>query len=140
MALADVYTGRYSSGQEMEPGDRTLGAPPCHCTIAIGALERASNAIACADIETRCRAVATATEAMTSLFLEFDGINQDFSAQGAGRLYKSILAQLLGINLHNNPEMAREAIAMIERLRHACARWSGTGAPSTDTAVHRAEP
>ena len=75
MALANVRTSGDPSGVEMKPGDRTLGAPSCHCAIAIGALERVSNAIACADIEARCKAVATATEAMTSHFLEFDGID-----------------------------------------------------------------
>ncbi len=140
MALADAHTKGYPSGLEMEPGDRTLCAPPCHCAIATGALEAALNAIACADIEARFKAVAAATEAVTSLFLQYDGVNQGFSAQGAGQLYESILGRLLGVNRHNSPEMAREAIAMIERLRDACARWSGAGSPSAETAVHRTEP
>ncbi len=140
MALADIHTSGYPGGLEKEPGDRVPDSPPCYCGIAIDALEKASNAIACADIEARCEAVATATEAMTSLFLEFDGINQDFLAQGAGRRYESILERLLDINLHNNSEIAHEAIAMIERLRDDCAHRSGAGAPSTKTAMHRADP
>ena len=140
MALADVQTSGYPSDQEITPGDRTLGSPPYYCAIAIGALEKASNAIEGADIAARCKAVATATEAMTSLFLEFDGINQAFSAQGDGRLYETILGRLLRVNLHNNSEMAREAIAMIERLRNSCARWSSAETPSPMTAAYRTEP
>ena len=84
--------------------------------------------------------MATATEAMTSLFLEFDGIGQDFSTQGAGRLYETILGRLLSINLHNNAEIAGEAIAMIERLRVTSPRGRGTGALAREIALHRINP
>ncbi len=130
MALTDMHTSRDARGLEMEPGGLLPAAPPYHCAVAIGALERATNAIACADIEARCKAVATATEAMTALFLDFDGKCQDFPAQGAGPLYESILGRLLNINLYNNSECAHEAIAMIEQLRDAYApavKWAGHG-------------
>lgn len=139
MALVDLHTSGYRPHPDMDAGDWALCAPPCHCAIAIGALDKATLAIAYSDIEARCVAVATATEAMTSLFLEFDGINQDFAAQGAGRLYESILGCLMRINLDNDSEMAREAIAMIERLRDACARWNGADARPKKMAVRRAE-
>lgn len=133
MALTDMHTSRHASGLEMESGGLPPGVPPYHCTVAIDALEKASYAIACADIEARCKAVAAATEAMTSLFLEFDGIGQDFPAQGAGPLYESILGRLLNINLYNNSESAHEAIAMIEQLRDAYT-------PSVKLAGHGAKP
>lgn len=136
MALANADTNRYSSGWDLDPGGRALSVPPCYCSIAIEALESVSAANSGADIEARCKAVATATEAMTSLFLESDGIVQELSAQGADRLYETILGHLLRINLHNNPGMTRKAIATIERLRNSGKNWNGATSLPSKMAAH----
>jgi len=137
MAFADVYTSGYPRAQDLEVGEQSLNSLPYYCAIATSALEQASDAIACDNFAARCKAVATATEAMTSLFLELDGINRTFSIQDTGRLYESILRQLLNVNLNNNPETVREAAATIKRLHDASAHWNGGSAPSSKTAAYR---
>jgi len=133
MALADARLSGYPCGSQvgldMGPADPTPCAPPCHCAIAIRALEHAMRAIARDDIAARCEAVAAATEAATCLFLEPDKIVQEIPGPDLGRLFDSILGRLLRINLHSDAGAVRETAAVFARLRGICRRWDGTGRP-----------
>ena len=139
MAFADANNITHASVLEMEPDEGTSCARVRHCNAAIEALGRALKAIACDDIEGRCFAVTTATEATTAFFLELDSARQGQLGQSPNRLYESILARLIVVNLRNEANEARAAISMIERLRDACTPPSGEPWPQAEIAI-QSEP
>lgn len=84
---------------------------------AIAALGDAITAIAKDDIEGRCAAVCAATEAVTMLYLNLDVRRFGELADDLASVYGHILDALVGINLYNDPGIARDAIELIESLR-----------------------
>ncbi len=84
---------------------------------AIAALEAAIEAIDRDDIEGRCRGVYTATETVTSLYLNLDIRRFGEYADDLTDLYGHILGCLVGINFYNDPKIAGDAIELLHSLR-----------------------
>ncbi|MHA1152073.1 MAG: flagellar protein FliS [Alphaproteobacteria bacterium] len=84
---------------------------------AIAALEAAVEAIGRDDIDGRCRGVYTATEAVTSLYLNLDVKRFGELADDLADLYGHILGCLVGINYYNDLRIARDAIELLHGLK-----------------------
>ncbi len=93
--------------------------------VAIAALEAAIEAIDRDDIEGRCRSVYTATEAVTSLYLNLDVKRFGELADDLAELYGHILGCLVGINYYNDVRTAGEAIELLHTLNEQ--RSAATG-------------
>ena len=83
---------------------------------AIAALEAAIEAIGRDDIEGRCRGVYTATETVTSLYLNLDIRRFGEYVDDLADLYGHILGCLVGINFYNDPKIAGDAIELLHSL------------------------
>ena len=92
---------------------------------AIAALEAAVEAIDRDDIEVRCRGVYTATEAVTSLYLNLDVKRFGELADDLAELYGHILGCLVGINYYNDIRIADDAIELLHALNEQ--RSAATG-------------
>ena len=101
---------------------------------AIAALGAVIAAISADDIEARCTAICTATEVITTLHLNLDFRRCGESADDLAGLYGHILGRLIGVNLYNDPGIAREVIELLEPLRHS---WTGPNGMITASAPLR---
>jgi flagellar protein FliS len=101
---------------------------------AIAALGEAIAAIAADDIEARCTAICAATEAITTLYLNLDIRRCGETADDLADLYGHVLGRLIGVNLYNDPEIAREVIELLEPLRHS---WTAPNGMITASAPLR---
>ena len=101
---------------------------------AIAALGEAIAAIAADDIEARCTAIGAATEAITMLHLNLNIRRCGETADDLAGLYSHILGHLIGVNLYNDPGIAREVIELLEPLRHS---WRAPNGMITASAPRR---
>jgi len=85
----------------------------------ITALEDAIEAIAEGDIERRFNSVVVATGLIAELAKALDEENGGEIAQNLGQLYIFILTHLPNVNIHNDPNPARNAIRLLKPLRDA---------------------
>ena len=83
---------------------------------AIAALRQAIHAIENADIERRWRANQHAIEIIGHLMTTLDKERGGEIAANLERLYTFIIGHLVNVDLHNDPEPAREAIGLLEPL------------------------
>lgn len=81
-------------------------------TAAIKAMQRG-------DIEERCNRVNVVTEIIATLHMSLDLEQGGEIADQLGRLYRFVLAQLIGININNDAEGAAKVIDMLLPLRDA---------------------
>jgi len=112
MALAATY--RYM--------DDTALVCPSRATVllydnALAALRAAIEAIEIDDVEARCTAVRTATEVVTTLYLNIDVQRDGEIADGLSKLYSHVVGLLLRVNLYNDAKIAERAIDLLEPLR-----------------------
>ncbi len=102
--------------------DEILRANPSRMVVMIydetlAALNLAIAAIENDDIETRCNAVNSASELVAALYLCLDLDQGGEVAENLSHLYGFILRRLPGVNIHNDPEFAEEAIRLLTPLR-----------------------
>ena len=102
--------------------DDTVLACPSRATVrlydsAIAALRAAVEAIELDDVEARCRAVRTATEVVTTLYLHIDVQRDGEVADGLSQIYSHVVGLLLRVNLYNDAWFAERAIDLLEPLR-----------------------
>ncbi len=112
MALAASY--RYMSDFAQAHPDRDS---VMLYDAAIGALEATVEAIERDDIEGRCHGVYSATEAVTSLYLNLDVKRFGELADDLADLYGHILGCLVGINFYNDVRIANDAIELLHALK-----------------------
>ena len=84
---------------------------------AIGALKAAIDAIEDGEIERRFNAIAMASEFVAHLYMTLDVERGGEVAENLARIYSFILGNLAFVNIHNDPKIARDAIALLEPLR-----------------------
>lgn len=88
---------------------------------AISSLERAVAAISDQDAAARNSAVQSATEALTTLYLDLDVRRCSRIADQLPALYGHLLGRLLRINLYNDPRIAIELIELLAPMARAWA-------------------
>ncbi len=84
---------------------------------AIAALKAAIASIGGDNVEGRSAAVGSATEAVTTLYLNLDVKRSGEIADNLANLYGHVLGRLMRINLYNDPGIAEELIGLHEPLR-----------------------
>lgn len=97
-------------------------------TAAIKAMQRN-------DIEERCNRINVVTEIVATLHMSLDLEQGGEIADQLGRLYRFILAQLIGININNDPEGAAKIIDMLLPLRDAWKEVDQQMAAGDDTST-----
>lgn len=86
---------------------------------AISSLKEAVRAIEAGEIEARWRANTRATDIVSHLALTLDMERGGEIAANLDRLYRFILERLPEIDIHNDPQTARDMIALLEPLRRS---------------------
>ena len=86
---------------------------------AILSLREAIRAIEAGEIETRFNANKRAGDIVTHLWQTLDTERGGEVAANLSRLYAFILSRLTFVDVRNDPEPAREAIALLEPLRES---------------------
>jgi len=84
---------------------------------AVNCLQDALRAIEAGEVEARWRANARAIEIIEHLWLTLDLDQGGEIAANLDKLYSFILAKLPEVDLHNDPQPARDAIGLLEPLR-----------------------
>ncbi len=84
---------------------------------AIAALQAAIDAIEDGDIERRFNSIAMASEFIAHLYMTLDVQRGGEVAENLARIYSFILGNLAFVNIHNDPQIAKDAIALLEPLR-----------------------
>ncbi len=124
--------------------DQLFSADPSHMVVMIydevlEALGAAVQAIERGDIEARCNAITVATELLATLYGCLDAEKGGNIAGTLGAIYAVILRYLPKVNLHNDPEVAKQAMNLLTPLREAWAEldtmpvvdgWSIGGRPA----------
>lgn len=88
---------------------------------AIGALRTAAVAARKGEIERRCNATVAATEIIGYLYMNLDVVNGGEVADNLAAIYAHIMRRLPRINLHNDAEIADEAVQLLRPLRQSWA-------------------
>jgi flagellar secretion chaperone FliS len=86
---------------------------------AIESLTAAIEAMKQNDIEERCNRLNLVTEIIGTLHMSLDMDNGGEISDQLGRLYRFMLAQLIGINIHSDAEKAEKMIDLLQPLRDA---------------------
>lgn len=86
---------------------------------AIASLAAAIEAMKQNEIEERCNRLNLVTEIIGTLHMSLDMENGGEISDQLGRLYRFILAQLIGINIHSDAEKAAKMIDLLTPLREA---------------------
>ena len=86
---------------------------------AIASLDAAIEAMKHNEIEERCNRLNVVTEIIGTLHMSLDMENGGEIADQLGRLYRYVLAQLIGINIRSDAEKAAKMIDLLEPLRDA---------------------
>lgn len=86
---------------------------------AIASLAAAIEAMKQNAIEERCNRLNLVTEIIGTLHMSLDMENGGEISDQLGRLYRFILAQLIGINIHSDAEKAAKMIDLLTPLREA---------------------
>ena len=86
---------------------------------AILSLKEAVRAIEAGDVEARFNANQRAGEIVTHLWTTLDRDRGGEIANNLGRLYGFMLGRLTYVDVRNDPEPAREVIALLEPLRNS---------------------
>jgi flagellar secretion chaperone FliS len=86
---------------------------------AISSLKEAVRAIEAGEIEARWRANNRAIEIVSHLALTLDMDRGGEVAANLDRLYRFMLERLPRIDVHNDPQTARDMIALLEPLRRS---------------------
>jgi flagellar protein FliS len=85
----------------------------------ISSLKEAIHAIEASDIERRCTANRRAMEIIGQLAMALDCETGGEIAANLDRLYRFMLLQLPTVDIANDPQPARDVIALIEPLRRS---------------------
>jgi flagellar protein FliS len=104
--------------------DELLGANPNRMVVMIydevlEALRTAVDAIERGDIEGRYNAVTVATELLATLYACLDPEKGGEIAENLGAIYSVILRYLPQVNIHNDAEVAKRAMALLLPLRNS---------------------
>lgn len=86
---------------------------------AIGALNKALDAIEAGDLEGRCKAVNMAMDILTQLCLALDHEQGGQIAGNLSDLYRFMIARLVRTNLLNDPQPTRDVLRLLESLYSA---------------------
>jgi len=86
---------------------------------AIGALNKALDAIETGDLEGRCKAVNMAMDILTQLCLALDHEQGGQIAGNLSDLYRFMIARLVRTNLLNDPQPTRDVLRLLESLYSA---------------------
>lgn len=100
---------------------------------AIACLKEAINAIEAGEIEARWKANAKAIDIISHLAMTLDLEKGGQIAANLEQLYRFMIAQLVNVDVRNDPKPARDVIKLLEPLReswHQLARSNGE-APRT---------
>ena len=103
---------------------------PSHAAVvlydeAISALKTSITAISGDDTSARCSAIGSATEAITTLYLNLDVKRSGEIADSLANLYGYVLGRLMRVNLYNDSGIAEELIELLEPLRDSWADLDG---------------
>jgi len=86
---------------------------------AIASLAAAIEAMKHNEIEERCNRLNVVTEIIGTLHMSLDMENGGEIADQLGSLYRYMLAQLIGINIHSDADKAAKMIDLLTPLRDA---------------------
>jgi len=86
---------------------------------AINCLQEAIRAIEAGEIEARWRANGRAMEIIEHLWMTLDLEQGGEIAANLDQLYRFMMIKLPEVDLHNNPQPARDAISLLEPLRRS---------------------
>jgi len=86
---------------------------------AIGALNKALDAIETGDLEGRCKAVNMAMDILTQLCLSLDHEQGGQIAGNLSDLYRFMITRLVRTNLLNDPQPTRDVLRLLESLYSA---------------------
>ncbi|GAB4377224.1 MAG: hypothetical protein Kow00114_41450 [Kiloniellaceae bacterium] len=86
---------------------------------AIASLAAAIEAMKQNQIEERCNRLNLVTEIIGTLHMSLDMENGGEISEQLSRLYRFVLAQLIGINIHSDAEKAAKMIELLTPLRDA---------------------
>lgn len=98
---------------------------------AISCLNEAVRAIDAGDIERRCKANTKAIDVIAHLAMTLDTERGGQIAENLEQLYRFMIAQLVNVDVRNDPKPARDVINLLEPLRDSwkeLARNGGAGA------------
>lgn len=100
---------------------------------AIAALKAAIASIGGDNVEGRSAAIGTATEAVTTLYLNLDVKRSGEIADNLANLYGYVLGRLMRINLYSDPGIAEELIGLLEPLRDSWVDLDGVMATANSS-------
>jgi len=98
---------------------------------AIASLEAAIEAMAHNEIEERCNRINVVTEIVGTLHMSLDMDSGGEIAEQLGRLYRFVLAQLIGINIRSDAAGAAKIVDLLTPLRDA---WNEVDQRTADDA------